>query len=458
MATADEIFAQAVAQDTSERPSEGHIVVGWDRYITVPDSLKRLGVQYDHNIETVTFDCPRYWDDHDMSKMHVYINYLRPDKKRGFCRADNVRVDETDENIMHFEWTITRNVTEAVGPIIFLVCVKKADAEGHEENHWNSERCDDTYISEGLEINPEDLTEILPDIVEQWYQEITNKVDAVTTKSTIKVDNAIAELTETVDNKTTELTTKVDSKIIELTETVDNKIAEVDDKTVALTTKVDEKIVELTQTVDNKSAELTQTVDAAIENLTNTVNDSVQKAEEAVETTTNKLLAAKEAGEFNGATFTPSVTEAGDLSWTNDKGLDNPATVNIKGARGNDGVSPTISVTTIANGHRITITDANGTKSIDLQNGVDGVTDTAAVIDFMKDYVVIGDTEPANGPALWFDTSAQRLIENIILLNLAQFSDEYHVAATIDETDYSVTNASEPTETEVDNAYEIQIT
>ena len=42
----------------------------------------------------------------------------------------------------------------------------------------------------------------------------------------------------------------------------------------------------------------------------------------------------------DGATFTPSVDTEGNLSWTNDKGLVNPTTVNIKGdtgANGNDG-------------------------------------------------------------------------------------------------------------------------
>ena len=38
-----------------------------------------------------------------------------------------------------------------------------------------------------------------------------------------------------------------------------------------------------------------------------------------------------------GATFTPSVDSAGNLSWTNDKGLPNPATVNIKGPKGDSG-------------------------------------------------------------------------------------------------------------------------
>lgn len=39
----------------------------------------------------------------------------------------------------------------------------------------------------------------------------------------------------------------------------------------------------------------------------------------------------------DGATFTPSVSSSGVLSWTNDKGLPNPATVNIKGPQGNPG-------------------------------------------------------------------------------------------------------------------------
>ena len=43
-----------------------------------------------------------------------------------------------------------------------------------------------------------------------------------------------------------------------------------------------------------------------------------------------------EAGE-NGATFTPSVSLDGVLSWTNDKGLKNPASVSVKGPMGPEG-------------------------------------------------------------------------------------------------------------------------
>ena len=42
------------------------------------------------------------------------------------------------------------------------------------------------------------------------------------------------------------------------------------------------------------------------------------------------------AGE-DGATFTPSVGSNGYLSWSNNKGLPNPATMNIKGEKGDKG-------------------------------------------------------------------------------------------------------------------------
>ena len=55
-------------------------------------------------------------------------------------------------------------------------------------------------------------------------------------------------------------------------------------------------------------------------------------------------------GELNGATFIPSINDSGDISWTNDKGLPNPQTKNVKG---DTGLTPDISVgstTTLAPG------------------------------------------------------------------------------------------------------------
>lgn len=44
-----------------------------------------------------------------------------------------------------------------------------------------------------------------------------------------------------------------------------------------------------------------------------------------------------EGGGENGATFIPTVSQNGIISWTNDKGLSNPVPVNIKGPKGEQG-------------------------------------------------------------------------------------------------------------------------
>lgn len=169
--TEAEILLNSLSEDeiaayTADHAVEPHVVIGSDRYITVPDKLKRIAVQYDNNIETVIFDCPRYWDGHDMSQMKIFINYMRKDSEVGSHLTDNVRVDEDDPNIMHFDWTVKSHVTQVKGVLTFLVCVKKSDAEGNNVNHWNSELCYDMEVSEGLECE-ETIVSQYPDIIMQ---------------------------------------------------------------------------------------------------------------------------------------------------------------------------------------------------------------------------------------------------------------------------------------------------
>ena len=58
-----------------------------------------------------------------------------------------------------------------------------------------------------------------------------------------------------------------------------------------------------------------------------------------------------------GATFTPYVSSNGELSWTNDGDKKNPATVNIKGSKGDRGDS---GVTTPINGFFTMYVDGDG--------------------------------------------------------------------------------------------------
>ena len=79
-----------------------------------------------------------------------------------------------------------------------------------------------------------------------------------------------------------------------------------------------------------------------------------------------------------GVTFTPSVSDAGEISWTNDGNLTNPATKSIKGQKGDTGVSfAGIEYTpSTASGGNNTFkvkysNGTTGTESYNIRNGID---------------------------------------------------------------------------------------
>lgn len=173
----DSLTEDDVTPYTAEPQTEGYIVIGRDRFITVPESLKRIAVQDDNNIETVTFECPRYWDENDLSEMQIFINYRRPDDVTGSYIAKNVK---PQGDMIYFDWTIESHVTEFKGQLDFLVCAKATDEEGLETLHWNSELNRDMYISEGLEVEGEVVTQN-PAIITQLLTRM-DEVEAMAVK------------------------------------------------------------------------------------------------------------------------------------------------------------------------------------------------------------------------------------------------------------------------------------
>lgn len=145
---------------------DGNIVIDSERFITVPESLKKIGVQYDHNIITATFDCPRYWDGRDLATMRFYVNYMRPDAIAGSYLADKPTIDPENPDILHFDWVISGNVTAIQGQISFLVCAKCTDEDGNEKNHWNSEINQELYVTAGMRCQ-ETIIHRYPDIITQ---------------------------------------------------------------------------------------------------------------------------------------------------------------------------------------------------------------------------------------------------------------------------------------------------
>lgn len=94
----------------------------------------------------------------------------------------------------------------------------------------------------------------------------------------------------------------------------------------------------------------------------------------------------------DGVTFTPSVSEDGIISWTNDGGKDNPTPVNIKGAKGDNGspgadgvgiqsVVQTTTSTADGGNNIITVTLTNGnTATFTVKNGSKGSDGSSATV------------------------------------------------------------------------------
>lgn len=118
-----------------------------------------------------------------------------------------------------------------------------------------------------------------------------------------------------------------------------------------------------------------------------------------------------------GATFTPSVSADGTLSWTNNKGLTNPEPVNIKGPQGADGKSAyqyavesgytgteTEFAEKLASGALIVrITDNNGTLTAD-KSYIEIRDAIVAGIPVLVDYIGSGLPLIAMGSSLFFGT------------------------------------------------------
>lgn len=200
-----ELYGTVSATDTNvasvDPTTEPHIVIEADRTVVVPEELREIAVERDHNIETVTFDCPRYWDEHDLSTMHIYVHYRCADGKVKPYPCNNLVVDDVDSSIIHFDWTLSQNATCVKGPISFLVAAKKPDEAGTLHNYWHSRLNREMEVLEGLECDTEELVELYPDIIEQILLRLDdieqNGKDADVTK-----ENVVAALGYTPADET----------------------------------------------------------------------------------------------------------------------------------------------------------------------------------------------------------------------------------------------------------------
>lgn len=138
---------------------------------------------------------------------------------------------------------------------------------------------------------------------------------------------------------------------------------------------------------------------------TQAVDTARDKALQQVEASTKAAqTAASEAATSAGSADQSSQEAAGSLQELKD-GIANGE---FKGEPGNDGKSPVVTVTDIENGHRVSITDKDGTKTIDVLNGQTGKTGATPVL-------TIGTVSSGDKPSADITGTPENPVLNLML-------------------------------------------
>lgn len=202
MSLAEEMLANMSVSDDSASyltGQEGHIVINESRIAIVPAELKTIAVTGDKDIETVTFDCVRYWDGNDLSTFAIYLNYVLPDKTVGTYIPEAITTSE-GEDVFHFDWKIKNNITTKSGKISFAItAIKTKQNENGEtvvDKQWSSLPNGDCSIALGLDISNIPDEEESTDIVAQMtaiLEQINSNVDEL-----ISIHNDSVRLTREI--------------------------------------------------------------------------------------------------------------------------------------------------------------------------------------------------------------------------------------------------------------------
>lgn len=315
----------------------------------------------DHNSQRFTFEMPRFIDGHDMSESeYIRIHYLNVgnngDTYKGLYEVDDVRVDESDQEVILFTWLVSNLATQFVGSLNFTIQFLCSE-EGNIDYSWS------TSILTGLRImdainNSETLINEYPDILEKWKEELFSEVES-------SIDISIGENGNWFINGVDSGKTSIGER------------------------GKDFHIDKIYSSVDEMNSG--HSTDGLPENsfvLINTGN---------VEDEDNAKLYVKGPEKYEYLT---------DLSGASGiQGPEGPAGKDgDPGEKGNDGISPIVSIESISGGTKITITDYQGAHSFDVMNGQNGERGPSGTNGYT----------PVKGVDYYTDTDKQEMVAAVI--------------------------------------------
>lgn len=171
-------------------------------------SNKYTFVQYDHNSESISFECNRYIDGHDMMLCNVIrVEYLAVDVP-GTYEVTDIKAVSGDK--VRFSWLVSANVTQKIGMVRFCIVFKCVDTDGTEVYRWATE------IDESLEVvasmnHDNTFVPGCVDIFAQWREAIFGAGDSVMSN----ISSAETQALDNISKAETDAVTDIDVHVVD---------------------------------------------------------------------------------------------------------------------------------------------------------------------------------------------------------------------------------------------------
>lgn len=177
------------------------VIDPYTRIITNVTETKLHLVQYDHNSERLTFEIPRYIEEHDMSQCNrVEVHYLNTGtagRKSDVYPVEDMAVSEEDDNKVEFSWLVSQNATKIAGSLNFVVKFKCMEGELITYS-WSTTVFSGIKVGDGFDNTP-DVAEQYSDVLENWLKTIIDtKIDSVEDMEVLR-DSSLKAIREAAD-------------------------------------------------------------------------------------------------------------------------------------------------------------------------------------------------------------------------------------------------------------------
>ena len=181
---------------------------------------KKYLVQFDHNSERITFECPRYIEGHDMMNCNkVLVNYLDV-AVAGVYEVEDLKIKESATDTVCFSWLVSCNSTAVVGALRFAITFSCVQSDGTTTYKWNTGINEDLKIISSIS-NDATIAIDNVDILEQWKTELFGASDGEISK----IEQATNKMLATIPPEYNDLVAKVNTNadnVSELKEDIGN--------------------------------------------------------------------------------------------------------------------------------------------------------------------------------------------------------------------------------------------